>query len=110
MPVRFANTAALQRDQLNAGLLTLEDREVVFVRLLQQTAVIGGGSQRTEMEQVRLGVDRLGRDPGVAEPGRIEQDFRVDFEGGFGDRTNIITEQPRAEYRHHILIARHAVA
>ena len=42
MPVRFANTAGLQRDQLDAGLLTGEYREILFVCLLLRATVVGG--------------------------------------------------------------------
>jgi len=40
MPVRFANTAGLQRNQLDAGLLTDEYRKVLLVCLLLCATVI----------------------------------------------------------------------
>src|SRR5271166_1445002 len=42
MPVRLADTAGDQREQHDAGLLPLEDRKIVLVRLLKRATVIGG--------------------------------------------------------------------
>src|SRR5277367_4919709 len=59
MPVRLANSAGLQRDQLDAGLLTFKYREIVFMCLLLCTPVIRYGGHGGEMEQVRLRGDRF---------------------------------------------------
>jgi hypothetical protein len=49
----------LQRDQLDAGLLTFEYRKITFVCLLLRTPFIRGRRQGGEMEQVRLRGDRF---------------------------------------------------
>ena len=71
MPVRLANTAGLQGDQLDAGLLAPEYREIVFVCLLLGTPVIRGRGQSGETEQVRLRGDRFRGDAGITKACRV---------------------------------------
>src|ERR1700677_103123 len=71
MPVRFANSAGLQRERHDAGLLTLEDREIVLVRLLKFASVETAEGLSAEMEQMRVRADRFIGKAGIAIACRI---------------------------------------
>jgi hypothetical protein len=69
--VRLADTSGLQREHHDAGLLTLEYRKILLVRLLERTPVIRANRLSAEMEQVRLRGDRLSGYPGITKACRI---------------------------------------
>jgi hypothetical protein len=79
MPVRLADTAGRQREHQEAGLLPLEDREVVLVGLLEPAPVMRAAGLLAETEEVGLRGDRLGGYAGITKARSIVRNSHRSF-------------------------------